>query len=142
MLKVWKKSWEPFESCLLNSRANSHHFHLNWDVLAVLFSRQLPNGSHDFFHIFSVFNHLIKNPQTTIALTFLTLNISDIGGVIINRISHQLWNLWGLGVVTINLSLEHFNTNNIASINFAGVWFKPNFYLISRLSSPLPSKDS
>ena len=27
------------------------------------------------------FNHFIKNPQTKIALTFLTHNISDIGGV-------------------------------------------------------------
>ena len=35
-----------------------------------------------FFHIFSVyfFNYLIKNPQTTSALTFLTHNISAIDG--------------------------------------------------------------
>ena len=31
---------------------------------------------------FDFFNYLIKNPQTTIALTFLTHNISDIGGVL------------------------------------------------------------
>jgi hypothetical protein len=49
----------------------------------MLFSRQLPNGSHDYFHIFSMFfsNCLIKNPKTTIALTFLTHNISGMGGV-------------------------------------------------------------
>jgi hypothetical protein len=37
--------------------------------------RQLLNGSHNFFHIFSIyfFDCLIKNSQTTIALTFLTL---------------------------------------------------------------------
>ena len=29
------------------------------------------------------FNYLIKNPQTTIALTFLTHNISTIGGVLL-----------------------------------------------------------
>ena len=41
-------------------------------------SKRLPR----FSHIFSiVFNHLIKNPQTTNALTFLTHNISAIGGV-------------------------------------------------------------
>ena len=36
-----------------------------------------------FFQIFRInfFNHLIKNPQTTIALTFLTHNISGVGGV-------------------------------------------------------------
>ena len=45
--------------------------------------RQLPNGSHDFFQTFSIyfFNYFIKNPQNTIALPFLTHNISAIGGV-------------------------------------------------------------
>ena len=60
ILKVWKKSWEPFGSCL-----------------------KLSNGSHNFFQTFSiyVYGHFIKNPQTTIALPFLTHNISAIGGV-------------------------------------------------------------
>ena len=83
MLKVWKKSWEPFGSCLLNSTANPAHFHPSLAGLAVLFSRQLPNGSDDFFQTFSIvfLNYFIKNPQTTIALPFLTHNISAIGGV-------------------------------------------------------------
>ena len=36
-----------------------------------------------FFQIFRIhfFNHFIKNPQPTIALTFLTHIISDIGGM-------------------------------------------------------------
>ena len=51
-----KKSWELFGSCLLNSKFFSY-----------------------FQHIFLCY--LIKNPQTTIAFTFLTHNISDIGGV-------------------------------------------------------------
>ena len=40
-------------------------------------------GSHDFFQIFRIFfkTHFSKNPQTTIALTFLTHIISAIGGV-------------------------------------------------------------
>ena len=72
-----KKSWEPFGSCLLNSTANPAHFHPSLAGLAVLFSRQLPNGSHDFFQTFSMFfkEYFIKNPQTTIALPFLTHNI-------------------------------------------------------------------
>ena len=51
--------------------------------MAVLFSRQLHNGSHNFFHIFSTyfFDYLIKNPQITNALTFLRHDISGIGGV-------------------------------------------------------------
>ena len=39
MLKIWKKSWVPFRSYLLNSTANPAHLHLNWAGLAVLFSR-------------------------------------------------------------------------------------------------------
>ena len=83
MLKVWKKSWEPFVSCLLNSTTNPAKLGRKWAGLAVLFSRQLPNGSHDFFQTFSIyfFNYFIKNPQTTIVLPFLTYNISAIGGV-------------------------------------------------------------
>ena len=43
----------------------------------MLFSRQLPNGSHNFFQTFSIYfqNYFTKNPQTTITLAFLTHNI-------------------------------------------------------------------
>ena len=52
-----------------------------WAGLAVLFSRQLPNGFQDFFQTFSIYflNYFIKYPQTTIALPFLTHII--LGGV-------------------------------------------------------------
>ena len=43
-----KKSWELFGSSLLNTTANPAQFRWKWAGLAVLFSRQLPNGSHDF----------------------------------------------------------------------------------------------
>ena len=48
MLKIWKKiSWEPFGSCLLNSKANQAQFRWKW-----VFSRQwLPR----FFQISSRF---------------------------------------------------------------------------------------
>ena len=38
-------SWEPFRICLLNSTANSAQFWWKWAGLAVLFSRQILNGS-------------------------------------------------------------------------------------------------
>ena len=43
-----------------------------------------PYGTHDFFQTFRVhsFYYFIKNPQTTIALTFLTYIISAISGVV------------------------------------------------------------
>ena len=44
--------WELFGSYLLNSMANRAHFRSNWAGLAVLFSRKLPNGTHDFFSTF------------------------------------------------------------------------------------------
>ena len=83
ILKFWKKSWVPFGRYLLNSTANPAHFDSNWAESAVLLSRYLPNGTHDYFQIFRVclFKDFIKNPQTTIALTFLTHIISGIDGV-------------------------------------------------------------
>ena len=70
-------------SYLLNSTANPAKFHSNWAGLAVLFSRQLPNGAHNFFHIFSIgfINYFMKNPQTTFAPTFLAHIIARIDGV-------------------------------------------------------------
>ena len=61
ILKIWRKSLEPFGSYLLNSAANPAHFHLNLAGLAVLFSRQVLNGSQGFFcfNIF-IFIHLFK----------------------------------------------------------------------------------
>ena len=82
--KIWKKSWVLFGSYLLNNTANPAHLHSNWAESAVLFSRQLPNGTHDFFQIFRMcfLKDFIKNPQTTNALTFWTHIISGIDGVI------------------------------------------------------------
>ena len=50
--KSEKKSW----ICLLNSTANSVQFGWKLAGLAVLFSRQLPKGSHNFS------NYFIMNP--------------------------------------------------------------------------------
>jgi hypothetical protein len=78
-----KKSWEPFRICLLNSTANPAQFGWKWAGLAVLSSRQLLNGSHDFFHIFSIiFNFFFKYETIeTHARAFLALNISIVGSV-------------------------------------------------------------
>ena len=84
ILKIWKKSWVPFGSYLLDSTADSAQFEWKWAGLAVLFSRYLPNGTHNFFQNFRICfcKDFIKNPQTTIALTFLIIIIiSDRDGV-------------------------------------------------------------
>ena len=83
ILKIWKKLWVPFSCYLLDSTADSAQFEWKWAELAVLFSRYLPNGTHNFFQNFRIcfFKDFIKNPQTTIALTFLTHIISVIDGV-------------------------------------------------------------
>ena len=39
MLKIWKKSWVPFRTYLLNSTANPAHLHSNWTGLAELYNR-------------------------------------------------------------------------------------------------------
>jgi hypothetical protein len=51
--------------------------------MAVLFSRQLPNGSHDFYHIFNIILFKFFRYETieTYALVFLTHIILPIGGV-------------------------------------------------------------
>jgi hypothetical protein len=81
---VKKKSWEPFRSCLLDSTANPAHFHPNWPGLAVLFSRQILNGSQDFFHIFSIIFIFFFKYETieTHARAFLALIISAVASVI------------------------------------------------------------
>ena len=91
MLKFLKKLWKQFGSCLLNSTANPAKLVWKWAGLAALFIRQLPNGSHDFFQTFSTsfFNHFIKNPQTTIALPFLTHNISATDSVLYYNLPYQ-----------------------------------------------------
>ena len=50
-----KKSLEPFRICLLNSTANPAQFVWKMAGLAVLYSWQLLNGSHDLFSIFYFF---------------------------------------------------------------------------------------
>ena len=78
------KSWEPFRSCLLNSTANPAQFGWKWAGLAVLFSRQLLNGSQDVnFSLISLNFHLFFKSETieTHARTFLTFNILAIGTV-------------------------------------------------------------
>ena len=78
--------------------ANLANFHPSLAGLAVLFSRQLPNGSHDFFQTSSIYflNHFIKDPQTTIALPFSTHNISAIGSVTPNvfHLPASLESIW------------------------------------------------
>jgi hypothetical protein len=94
MLKIWNKSWEVFGSCLLNSTANPAQFHPNWSGLAMLFSRQLLNGFHNFFIItaYIFLNYSIKNLQTTNALKILTHISLAIGGVKYNlNIWAEIW---------------------------------------------------
>ena len=63
--------------------AKNAHFHPNWAGLAVLFSRQILNGSQDFFHIFSIFFIYCFKYETieTHARAFLALIISALGSV-------------------------------------------------------------
>ena len=49
VLKRKKYPWSRFRICMLNSTANPADFHPNWAGLAVLFIRQILNGSQDFF---------------------------------------------------------------------------------------------
>ena len=55
------KSWEPVRICLLNSTGNPANFHPNWAGLALLFGRQILEGSKDvFFSLMFLFDFLRK----------------------------------------------------------------------------------
>ena len=72
-----------FGSYLLKSTANPAHFQPNWAGLAVLFSRQLLNGSQVFFsfHIL-VFIYFFKYETiSNFAPTFWTHIIAESDGV-------------------------------------------------------------
>ena len=60
------------------------NFHQQWAGLAVLFSRQLLNGSQGFFFRFNILMFIYFLKYKTIethARTFLPLNISAVGSV-------------------------------------------------------------
>ena len=59
MLKVKKKSCEPFGICMLNKSANPAHFHPNWAGLAVF----LVGKFHRAPTFFSYFQLCITNPH-------------------------------------------------------------------------------
>ena len=62
----------------------------NWAGLAVLFSRQLLNGSQDFFFRFNILIFIYFFKYKTIethARAFLPLNISAVGSVISDKIT-------------------------------------------------------
>ena len=74
-------------------------FGWKWAELAVLFSKQLPNGPTYIFHIFRIFflDYLKKNPQTTNARTFLSLIILSLACVIrSNNECYEMCNNWGI----------------------------------------------
>ena len=78
--KERKKSLGPFRICLLNRTANPANLHLDWAVLAVLFSRQVLNGPQDIFLIFiSFFKY---ETIETRAPAFLSHNNSSVARVI------------------------------------------------------------
>ena len=75
--------------------------------------KQLPQFFPYFQHTY-FFNYLIKNPQTTIALTFLTHIISGIGGVLEQYILDQknatVVSIYFLGISIIS---EYYMTNTL-----------------------------
>jgi hypothetical protein len=83
MKKIMGAVGVAYQYCLSIRTVNPAYLQLNLVGLAVLFSSNCQMALIFFFHIFSIFFFKLfnKNPQTKNALTFLTHNISDIGGV-------------------------------------------------------------
>ena len=77
------KSCELFRSCLLNSTANPAQFWWKWAGLAVLFSRQLLNGSKDFNFsniLIYYFKYEIIETHARAFLTLIILGIATVHG--------------------------------------------------------------
>ena len=92
-IKEKKKSWEPFEICLLNSTANPAQFWWKLAEFAVLFSRQILNGSQDFsfFYILcTIFSYFFNETIKTNGRAILSLIILGIGSVISVRSSMKI----------------------------------------------------
>ena len=110
----------PFGSYLLNSTADSAQFKWKWAGLAVLVSRYLPNAPTIFFKISGYV--FIKNPQTTIALKFLTHIISDIDGVYITNLKCQQKIVFSFQFLVFRL----FNKHNSFHLHLSKhPWFLP-----------------
>ena len=153
MLKVWKKSWEPFGSCLLNSTANPAHFHPSLAGLAVLFSRQLPNGSHDFFQTFSIcfliislrthkpkspshFWHIISQLQVVCSLSNIENSPQDLG-CIYNDFCRSETSLtqkiaWSIIALHVNIGISDGCHQN----NYSLLTSQPRVNIISKFWVP------
>ena len=125
MLKIWKKSWEPFRICLLNSTANPAQFGWKWAGLALLSSRQLLNGSHNFFHTFSIiFNYLFKYETIeTHARAFSDL-IFQLWAVWLTYFHNKIPRVW-LHCLRLYKSNEHCVAENSLTLTTkrSTIWF-------------------
>ena len=114
ILKIWKKSWEPFWSYLLSSTTNPAHFHPNWAGMAEPFSRQVRNGFQIFF-------------RCNILISFIFLNIKPLRPMpshFWNLIFQMLvlWTAWSLICFQQSLSYmllrTHYNINYKVVVNW------------------------
>ena len=72
IVKIRKKSWVPFRSYLLNSKANPAHFPSNWLGWLCYLAGNSQTVPTFFFQIFRIYFLIISinNPQTIIPITF------------------------------------------------------------------------
>ena len=80
---IWVKNVRAIVVCGFLKILKTYPENLKKIVVAVWELPAKKHSTHDFFQIFRIcfFNDFIKNPQTTITLTFLTHIISGIDGV-------------------------------------------------------------
>ena len=100
-----KTLWESFGRCLLYNTANPARFGWKWANLAVLFSKQLPKGSHDFsafifFNSLSFWDEIAVTGKklctlSVVYLDFILLMIIDkfspVLIIIINNFVNKCW---------------------------------------------------
>ena len=117
MLKWKKKCGSCYGSCLLNSTANPAQFGWKWAGLALLFSRQHSNNSHDFFHTFSIiFRYETIETQAIAFLTHISLaihrwcvlwNAKESSNFLIQFINIILSLFLGVGQCSVHIMIWH-----------------------------------
>ena len=89
MLKILKRSWEPFRSCLLNITANPANFHQNWaglqPPLIIHASHQYLEEIHWFEAILKMFDWPFLRPLRSKDFLWWILRLRPLKFVIISE---------------------------------------------------------
>ena len=115
ILKIWKKSWVPFGSYLLNSTADSAQFEWKWAGLALKFEIRRLKAINDFISWYGEHSDYL--------LSILVSRTGTVGWTQCQSVLLLLW-FWPLAAsITMEVKNDHATTQRILKefieINFS-----------------------